>query len=82
MWAFSGCLDLIVYPALFITFPTEICSDLADFNATDAGFQEVDPGDIHHVITEDALAKIIDVDVDAARDLCLILIRDKVAEYA
>ena len=83
MWAFICWLNLLVYPALFIAPPThEIHSDLADFDATNAGFHKVDPGDVHHVIAEDALAKIIDVDVDAARDLRLVLIRDKVAEYA
>ena len=83
MWAFICWLDLLVYQALFIAPPThEIHRDLADFDATNAGFQEVHPGDVHHVIAEDALAKIIDVDVDAARDLRLVLIRDKVAEYA
>ena len=67
MWAFICCLDLLVYPALFIGILIhEIHSDLADFDATNTGFHEAEPGDVHHVIAEDALAKIIYVDVDAA----------------
>ena len=83
MRALIGCLDLLVNPAVFFSRPAEvICRDLADFNSANAGLEEVDPGDVHHVFAKNALAKIIYVDIDAARDLRLVLVRDEVAENA